>query len=135
MLKPIRKSRMDRASETLRDIASYAERVIRDERLRADIGAAFGHGAEAGRRFRTDIAAGDIASRIAADKKLRKKLRAALDDLDNASDRLQRKRRHYVRNVLLIVAGAGAAAAMIPKARRSLAQGGVERAGEAVPVT
>ena len=94
MLKLKKQSQADRAKVTLRDFASYADKVVRDERLRADILAAVGHGTEAGNRIREDIDAGSIATRLAADRKLRKKLRATLDDLDNASDRLRRKRRH-----------------------------------------
>ena len=133
MLKLKKQSQADRAKVTLRDFASYADKVVRDERLRADILAAVGHGTEAGNRIREDIDAGSIATRLAADRKLRKKLRATLDDLDNASDRLRRKRRHYVRNAFLVVAGAGVVAAVIPKAR-SLVQG-ADRPSEPMPVT
>ena len=130
-----RRSPMDKAKGTLRDVASYADEVIRDEKLRADILAAIGHGAEAGDRLREDINAGGIASRLASDRKLRRKLRATLDDLDNASDRLRRRRRHYVRNIALIVAGAGAVAAIVPKARRSFAQGRSTPPSEAMQLT
>ena len=124
---------MEQARETLRDVASYADEVVRDEKLRADIVAALGHGAEARDRIRAGLDGPGIASRLANDDKLRRKLRAALDDLDSASDRLRRKRRHYVRNVVLIVAGAGAVAALIPKARVWLGRGENETAP--IPVT
>jgi hypothetical protein len=130
MLKLRRQTQVDKAKETLREVASYADDVIRDERLRADILAAIGHGAEAGERVREDINAGGIANRLADDRKLRRKLRATLDDLDSASDRLRRKRRHYFRNGVLIVAGAGAVAAIFPKARTWIANGR-PRPGEA----
>lgn len=120
MLKLTRESQMDKAKGTLRDVVSYADEIIRDERLRADILAAIGHGAEAGDRVRRDIEDAGITNRLAADKKLRKKLRATLDDLDSASERLRRKQRHRLRNVVLIVAGAGAVAALVPSARRWL---------------
>jgi hypothetical protein len=57
---------------------------------------------------------------LADDKKLRKDLRALLDDLDNASARLRRKKRHRARNVLLIVSSAAAALAVVPNVRRWL---------------
>lgn len=134
MLKLRRQGQLDKAKVTLRDLVSYADEVIRDERLRADISKAIGHGTEAGDRVREDIDAGGIATRLAADKKLRRKLRETLDDLDNASDRLRRKRRHRVRTVLLLIAGAGAIATVIPKARPWLNQGGAKPT-EAMSVT
>ena len=130
MIKLRRQGQMEKAKATLR----AAHEVIRDERLRADISKAIGHGAEAGDRVREDIDAEGIAKRLAADKKLRRKLRETLDDLDNASDRLRRKRRHRVRNVLLPIAGVGAIAAVILKARPWLDQGGAKPT-EAMPVT
>lgn len=134
MLTLKRQSQMDKAKETLRDVVSYADEVVRDERLRGDILAAIGHGAEAGDRFRADVDAGGITTRLAADKKLRRNLRRALDDLENASDRLRRKRRHRVRNIVLIAAAAGVVAAIAPSARRWFAQPAVEPTGEPMVV-
>jgi hypothetical protein len=120
MLSLTRESRMDKAKEALREVISYADEVVRDERLRADIRAAVGHGADASDRVKRAIATGGITTRLAGDKKLRKDLRALLDDLDNASARLRRKKRHRARNVLLIVTSAGAALAVVPNVRRRL---------------
>lgn len=120
MLSLTRESRMDKAKEALREVISYADEVVRDERLRADIRAAVGHGADASDRVKRAIATGGITTRLADDKKLRKDLRALLDDLDNASARLRRKKRHRARNVLLIVTSAGAALAVVPNVRRRL---------------
>ena len=129
-----KQSPVERTKRALREFASYADEVVRDERLRSDIRAAVGHGTEVGTRIKEDIDAGSITTRLATDRKLRRKLRATLDDLDSASDRLRRKRRHYVRNALLIVLGAGAVAASIPKIR-SLVQDVPDSPGEPVPVT
>ena len=117
-----RETQMDKAREALRDVVSYADEVIRDERLRADIRAAVGHGATATDRLKKDIADGGITTRLARDKKLRKHLRALLDDLDSAGDRMRRKKRHRARNVLLVVAGTGAVIAAIPGIRQRLAR-------------
>jgi hypothetical protein len=119
---------MDKAKETLRDVISYADEVIRDERLRSDIRAAVGHGAKASDRVKSDIDTGGITTRLARDKKLRKNVRALLDDLDNASERIRRKKGHRSRNVLLIIASAGALLAAIPNVRRWLAPGTSELA-------
>jgi hypothetical protein len=123
---------MDKAREALRDVLSYADEVVRDERLRADIRAAVGHGANASGRVKRAIDTGGITTRLADDKKLRKDLRALLDDLDNVSTRLRRRRRHRVRNVLLIVTSAGAALAVIPNVRRWLSSDGSEPSSDNV---
>lgn len=121
MLSLRRESRVDMAKETLRDVISYADEVIRDERLRSDIRAAVGHGAKASERVKNDIESDGITTRLATDRKLRKHVRALLDDLDSASDRMRRKQGHRTRNVLLIGASAIAAIAAIVNVRRWLA--------------
>jgi hypothetical protein len=109
MLTLTKETQMDKAKKTLREVASYADEVIRDERLRADIRAAVGHGAEASNRVKAELGA-DGMTTLAADKKLRRSLRAMLDDLDRASERMRRKPRHRARNALLLLAGAVTAA-------------------------
>jgi hypothetical protein len=121
MLSLRRESQMDKAKETLRDVISYADEAIRDERLRADIRAAVGHGAKASERVKGGIDSDGITTRLATDRKLRKHVRALLDDLDSASDRIRRKKGHRTRNVLLIGASAIAAIAAIANVRRWLA--------------
>lgn len=116
MLSLTRETQMDKAKKTLQDVVSYAEEVVRDERLRADLRAAAGHGAKAGERVKKNVDAGGITGRLADDKKLRRNLRAMLDDLESASDRVRAKKRHRLRNLLLIVVGA-VALALLPKVR------------------
>ena len=113
MLSLTRETQMDKAKKTLRDVVSYADEVVRDERLRADLRAAAGHGTKASERIRKDLDGSDPTSRLVEDKKLRRNLRALLDDLDSASDRVRRKKSHRLRNVLLIVAGIAAALAAL----------------------
>ena len=120
MLRITSETQMDKAKDALRNVVSYADEVIRDERLRTDIRAAVGHGAKASERVKKDIDAGGISSRLAADRKLRKNLRALLDDLDSAGERVRRKKGHRARNVLLIVAGTGVLVAAISGIRHLL---------------
>ena len=117
MLTRSKDSQMDKAKRTLQDIVRNAQQVAGNERLRADVGAALAHGSKATDQLRKDIqAGGGIYSRLAADKKLRKNLRAMLDDLDAASDRVRRKS-HRLRNFVLMLAGLAAAALALPKIR------------------
>jgi hypothetical protein len=107
-------SQMDKARRTMREVVRYAEEVARDERLRADVSAALAHGSKAGDQIKKDIQAGGIYSRLAEDRKLRRNLRAMLDDLDSASDRVRRKKSHRLRNFVLTLLGAiGVAAAFV----------------------
>jgi hypothetical protein len=117
-----KENQLDKAKRTLRDVVSYAQDVIEDERLRADVRAAIDLGATAGERIRRDIRADGISQQLTTDKKLRKNLSAMLDDLDSAGDRLRRKRRHRVRNVLLMLVGGVAALVALPKIRPWLAE-------------
>jgi hypothetical protein len=133
MLKLRRQSQLDKAKASLREVVSYADSVVRDEALRANLLAAVGHGAEMTDRVRNDIDAGGIKKRLANDRKLRKELRAAIVDLDSAGDRLRRTRGHRRRNVILIVASAGAVAAIVPAARHWLSDGATEHASGMTP--
>jgi signal transduction protein with GAF and PtsI domain len=108
---------MDKATNMMRDVLKYAQGVAQDERLRADFRAAVDHGSQASERLKKDIQGGSIYTRLAADKKLRKHLRAMLDDLDDAGSRMRRGRSHRVRNASLVLAGAVAAALAFPRVR------------------
>lgn len=113
MLSLTRDTRMEKAKRTLRDVVAYADEVARDEQLRAAIRRAAAHGSDAGERVKKNIDAGG-ATRLAHDGKLRRDLKKMLNDLDAASDRLRRKKRHRVRNVVLALSAAvGALAALV----------------------
>ena len=114
MLGLTRETQMDKAKKTLRNVVSYVEDVTADERLRADVRDAAVHGAKASERVRKDLDGDGITSRLADDKKLRKNLRAMLDDLDSAADRVRGKKRHRTRNILVLF-GAIAAAFLVAR--------------------
>ena len=128
MLTRSRDTQMDKAKRTMRDVVRYAQEIAQDERLRADVSAALGHGSKAGDRVKQDLASGGdgIYSRLADDKKLRKNLRAMLDDLDAAGDRLRRKESHRLRNAVLVVGGVVAAAVALPRLRSWIGGGSAD---------
>ena len=64
--------------------------------------------------MRKDLDGDGITSRLADDRKLRKNLRAMLDDLDSAADRMRGKKRHRTRNILVLF-GAAAAAFLVAR--------------------
>lgn len=117
MLSRTKESQMDKATKMMREAAKYAQDVAQDARLRADVRAALDHGSKAGARLQEDIRRGDIYTRLASDKKLRRNLRAMLDDLDDAGKRLRRTKSHRLRNIILVVGGAIAAALAYPRVR------------------
>ena len=117
MLNRTKETQMDKATNIMRDVVKYAQGVAQDQRLRGDLRAALDHGSEASDRLKKDIQAGSIYTRLAEDKKLRKNIRAMLEDLDDAGHRMRRGRSHRIRNALLVVAGAVAAAVAFPRVR------------------
>ena len=117
MLGRTKESQMDRATNVMRDVVKYTQETAQDQRLRADLRAALNHGSKASDQLKKDIRAGSIYTRLAADKKLRKNLRAMLDDLDDAGSRMRRGRSHRIRNALVVLAGAVAAALAFPRVR------------------
>jgi hypothetical protein len=120
MLGLTRETQVDKAKKTLRNVVSYMDEVARDERLRGNLRDAAAHGAKAGERVTKGLDADGITGRLADDRKLRRNLRAMLDDLDSASDRLRGKKRHRTRNILVLL---GAAIAAVLFARLWLADG------------
>ena len=117
MLSRTKESQIDKAADMMRDVVKYAQETAQDARLRADFRSALEHGSNASDRLKKDIQAGNIYTRLAADKKLRKNLKAMLDDLDDAGSRMRRGRSHRVRNALLVLAGIVAAALAFPRVR------------------
>lgn len=134
-----KENRTEKAKKKTEDVVSYLRAIASDERLRADMRAAIDHGAAASDRVQKAIATDGIAPRLAADTKLRKNLRAMLDDLDDARGRMGRKKTHRVRNVVIVLAGAVAALVAAPKVRRWLSERTREVEGKAgsdpVPMT
>jgi hypothetical protein len=97
------KSRVQDATDNLKP---YVERAMADEKLRRDVMHAF----KTARNLYSDLVGGDtapvtLATRLATDDDIRDKLRDAIDDLRNASDRLQGKKDHGGRNATLLIVG------------------------------
>ena len=122
MLTRSKDTQIDKVKRTMREVIEYAQEVAQDERLRSNVSAALAHGSQASDQLKKDIQAGGVYSRLASDKKLRRNLRAMLDDLDAASQRVRRKKSHRIRNFALMLTGVAAAAAAFPKIRPWLAE-------------
>jgi hypothetical protein len=114
----LRKKKTKKAKDMLSDAISYADGVVRDERMRSDLRSALDHGLAASQRLRSESGIAGITERLESDKKLRKNIRSMLDDLDRAADRARNRTSHRVRNTILVVGGAGMAVAGVVRGRR-----------------
>lgn len=95
----------DRITDTAENVRPYIERAVKDEEVRENVKNAF---AAARNIYDELIGARGVtyaATRMATDKDLQDSLRAALDDLRNAADRVQGRDTHTGRNVILLVTG------------------------------
>jgi len=90
------------AAETIRP---YVERAMADEKLRGDVMRAYGTAREIYNDLMGEKSAITLASRVATDDDIRDKVRDAIEDLRNASERIQGKKEHTGRNATLLVAG------------------------------
>jgi gas vesicle protein len=95
----------DKVYDAAESIKPYVERAMADEKLRDDVMRAFGSAREIYNELMGEKSAVTLASRVATDDDIRDKLRDAIEDLRNASDRIQGKKEHSARNATLLVAG------------------------------
>jgi hypothetical protein len=95
-------------------MAVTLQRVLSDDELHKRVRSAFGSGRKVYERVGSDRDIGRIATRLRSDENAQKVLRAFLDDLVAASGRLKEKpkKRHRVRNVILVSSAASAGSAL-----------------------
>lgn len=96
----------ERVSDAADSIRPYVERAMNDEKLRGEVLRAFG----TARELYGELIGGKtkpitLASRVATDDDIRDKLREAIEDLRNASERLQGKRERSGGKSTLLIAG------------------------------
>lgn len=114
----LRERKTRKTREMMSDVISYADEVVRDERMRSDLRSALDHGLAASRRLADGSGMAGLGERLDSDKKLRKDVRAMLDDLERAADRARRRTSHRARNTILVVGAAGMAVAGVVGGRR-----------------
>ena len=110
---------MFRRSKTkiLRENAVSAKELAvalsRDRKFRKQLLSALGHGAAARRRAARRIGMTAVLTRLAADLELRRELVRMSKNVQNAWTRVEKKRSHRLRNVLVVLGGAATAAGLI----------------------
>jgi hypothetical protein len=83
----------DKVYDAAGNVKPYVDRALSDEKLRADVISAFTTARDVYNELIGSRTAATVATRVATDEEVRAKLRAAVEDLRSAADRLQGKRR------------------------------------------
>lgn len=91
--------------DRISDVRPYVERAVTDEDLRDNVLSAFQAAREVYNELIGDRGVTTIASRVATDKDIQEKLKEAIDELREASDRVQGKKDSGGRNGMLLLAG------------------------------
>jgi gas vesicle protein len=95
----------DKVYDAADNVKPYVQRAMKDEKLREDVMSAFSTAKELYNELIGGRSAVTLATRVATDEEVRERLKEAIEDLRNASDRLQGKKSHSGRNTGLLVAG------------------------------
>jgi uncharacterized membrane protein len=83
--------------------------LSRDKKFRKQLLSALGHGAVARRRARRKVGLMAVATRLAADKQLRRELSTMSKNLQGAWGRVEKKRSNRMRKTMLVLGGGVAA--------------------------
>ena len=100
----------DRLYDTADTMRPYVDRALHDEDLRSNLKEAF----MAARDVYADVLGGRntltaAATRVATDKDIQDNLRKTIEELKSAADRMQGKKDHSTRNMIIVLGGLAAA--------------------------
>jgi hypothetical protein len=95
----------DRAKDRAQDVRPYIERAFTDERVREDVKSAVASAREIYEQLMGGRQLTAAAARVATDKDIQQSLREAIEDLRDASNRIQGKSSHSGRNATLLLTG------------------------------
>jgi hypothetical protein len=96
---------MAKTKERVEDVKPYVQRALKDEDLRDNVVSAFHAAREVYNELIGDRGVTGLAARVATDDDIQKNLKKTIDELREASDRLQGKKDHGGRNTMLILTG------------------------------
>jgi hypothetical protein len=95
----------DKVTGAASNVRPYVERAVGDQELRENVKAAYTAAREVYDELLGNRGVTTVATRVATDPEIQDKLRAALDELRAAADRVQGKKQHSGRNTLLLLFG------------------------------
>jgi len=105
----------DKFQDTADTVRPYVDRALHDEDLRDNLKEAF----EAARQVYAELLGNRnltaTATRVATDKEIQENLKKTVDELREASRRVQGKEDHGTRNKMLLLAGISAGILLNPK--------------------
>jgi uncharacterized membrane protein len=110
-----RQSKTAAVKDTAASATAFASALAKDKKFRRELASAISHGTIAKRRAARKIGFVAAATRLGTDPKLRREVRKMVDSLDKAWSRVEKKRSHTLRNVLVVVGVGGAAAAVVSR--------------------
>ncbi len=96
---------MPKTRERVEDVKPYVRRALKDEDLRDNVVEAFHAAREVYNELVGDRGVTGLAARVATDDDIQKNLRKTIEELREASDRLQGKKDHSGRNTMLLLTG------------------------------
>src|SRR3954469_17051888 len=116
------RSRTSALKDSASSASDFASSLAKDKKFRKELLSAISHGTLAQRRASRKVGLFAVATRFANDPKLKRELKRMVDSLDKAWTRVEKKRSHKLRNLLLLVGigGAAAAAASRPEVRNKV---------------
>jgi uncharacterized membrane protein len=116
-----KRSRTTALRENAASASEFASSLAKDKKFRKELLSAISHGTIAQRRASRKLGFVAAATRLSSDPKLKRELNRVVASLDKAWSRVEKKRSHKLRNVLLILGiGGGAVAAAMPQLRNKL---------------
>ena len=95
----------DKVYDAADSVKPYVQRAMHDEKLREDVLSAFATAKDLYNELVGGRTAVTLAQRVATDDEVREKMKAAIEDLRSATDRLQGRKEHSGRNTTLLIAG------------------------------
>jgi len=99
----------------------FATSLAKDKKFRKELLSAISHGTLAQRRASRKIGLLAVVTRLTSDPKLKREVRKMVGSLDKAWTRVEKKRSHKLRNVLILLGiGGVAAAATRPQVRNKV---------------
>ena len=115
------RSRTTALRENAASASEFASSLAKDKKFRKELLSAISHGTIAQRRASRKLGFVAAVTRLGTDPKLKRELNKMVGSLDKVWSRVEKKRSHKLRNVILIVGiGGGAVAAAMPKVRNRL---------------
>ena len=116
-----KRSRTTALRENAASASEFASSLAKDKKFRKELLSAISHGTIAQRRASRKLGFVAAVTRLGTDPKLKRELNKMVGSLDKVWSRVEKKRSHKLRNVILIVGiGGGAVAAAMPKVRNKL---------------